>query len=87
MQQIRNNIIKIDKEIISLLGKRMKLALKIGGFKKKNGLPIQDKDREAKLIDIYKKSAVKSGLDETFIDKLFRNIFRESRKIQRNKKI
>ncbi|MBN2086787.1 chorismate mutase [Candidatus Peregrinibacteria bacterium] len=84
MQKVRNEINKIDKEIISLLSKRMKLAIKIGKMKKAEGLPIRVRKREGEIMDMYLKKAKKLGLNTSFIKKLFSRIFRESRRIQRS---
>ena len=98
MQQIRKQIDGIDKELIKLLSKRMKLAIKLGKFKKKEGLPILDKKREEEMLKKLaasplrhgaqawrEKQAKKQGLDIKFINKLYKEIFKESRRMQRGK--
>jgi len=82
MDKIRNEINKIDVQIIGLLGKRMKLAKKIGKLKKKAGLPVWDKMRERKLRKTYQTKAKTAGLSRDFIDGFFDVTFSESRRIQ-----
>ena len=84
MKEIRKQIDGIDKEIIKLLSKRMKLAIKLGKFKKKEGLPILDKKREQEMLKKLEKQAKKVGLDPKSIGKLYKEIFRESRRAQEN---
>ena len=83
MEKIRKEINKIDAQIISLMGKRMKLAKKIGKLKKKAGLPIWDKAREEKLRKIYTAKGKRDGLSEDFVSQLFDVIFSESQRIQK----
>lgn len=83
MKEIRKQIDTIDKNIIKLLGKRLKLAVKISKFKEKKGLPILDKKREAEMIEEFEKIAKKERVDPKFIKKLWEDIFKESRKIQK----
>jgi chorismate mutase len=84
MDEIRKKINEIDIQIISLMGKRMKLAKKIGKLKKKAGLPIWDKKREDKLRKIYSAKGKKDGLTGGFINQLFDVIFKESQRIQKD---
>jgi chorismate mutase len=86
MQQIRNQIDGIDKKVIGLLGKRMKLAAELGRLKKKEGLPVLDKKREAEMLAKIEKAAKKQGLNPLFAKKLYNEILKESRKIQSNEK-
>lgn len=82
MKQIRQQIDGIDKEIIKLLSKRMKLAVKLGKFKKKEGLPVLDKKREEEMLKKLQKQAKKLGLDPKSVSKLYKEILKESRRVQ-----
>jgi len=87
MDKIRNKIQKTDQKIIRLVGKRMKLAKKIGILKKEAGIQIWDKAREKELREMYRTEATKDGLSGDFTDKLFDVIFDESRRIQESSHI
>lgn len=76
----RKKIDKIDKEIISLLRKRLNYARKIGVYKKKYGIKIIDRKREKEVLQDRVK---KSGLSKDFIRKLFSLIIKESREVQK----
>ena len=84
MQQTRKQIDSIDKELIKLLSKRMKLAIKLGKFKKKEDLPVLDKKREEKMLKKLEKQAKKQGLNTKSINKLYKEIFKESRRAQKS---
>ncbi len=82
MDDLRKEIEGIDKQLIELLGKRMKLSEKIGNSKKEFGLPIQDKEREKEVKKELKSIAKENNLSEAFVDGLYDHIFDESRRIQ-----
>ena len=47
----RNEINRIDKEIVDYLNERAKIVLEIKRLKKKNNLPLYDAKREEELLD------------------------------------
>ena len=50
LKELRKEIDRIDKQIISLIDERMKISLKVGETKKKNNIPIFDPEREKEVI-------------------------------------
>lgn len=51
LDDYRNNIDKIDKEITKLFEERMNIVLKVGEYKKKNNIPVLNKSREKAVIE------------------------------------
>ena len=51
LDDYRKNIDELDKKITELFEKRMDIVLKVGEYKKKNGVPIFDKNRENEVIE------------------------------------
>ena len=51
LKEIRKEIDSIDKEMASLFEKRMELVEDVAAYKKENGLPLTDKNREAEVIE------------------------------------
>lgn len=47
----RDDIDAIDQELTTLFEKRLETVLKVGDYKKKQGLPILDASREAAVIE------------------------------------
>jgi len=86
MKQIRNKIDAIDKKLIALLAERMGFVVELGKIKKRDGLPVRDKKREAEMLTEIEKTAKKHGLNPLFAKKLYIEILKESRKIQSNEK-
>jgi chorismate mutase len=76
---IRENIDKIDQQILKLLSDRMQQAVMVRKFKEK----IEDKEREQK---VFKKVASACSqyplLDPLFTEKLYKIIIEESKHIQ-----
>ena len=51
LDNYRVEIDDIDRELVSLIDKRMRVAEKIGSYKKENNLPVLDLTRERKKLD------------------------------------
>lgn len=83
--ELREEIDRIDREIIGLLCRRFEIAEDIARLKRETGIDIEDNAREG---DIIKNCKEKSGgeLDEVFVEKLMRLIISESKKIQEKTK-
>lgn len=78
LEAIREQIDQIDDELIHLLSQRMKLADKIGEFKKENNITILQRERWNKILSKAMKEGTVLGLSEDFIKKYFDAIHLES---------
>jgi len=77
----RREIDDIDVELLRLLNMRARLALKVGALKQAANIPFCDPDRERNVLQRLQE--INSGpLDERAVDKVFRRIIRESRRVQ-----
>jgi chorismate mutase len=77
----RKEIDEIDVELLRLLNIRARLALKVGALKQAAHLPFCDPERERSVLERLRE--MNSGpLDERAVDKVFRRIIRESRRVQ-----
>jgi chorismate mutase len=77
----RKEIDDIDAELLRLLNMRARLALKVGALKHAANLPFCDPDRER--IVLRRLQDMNCGpLDQRAVDKVFRRIIRESRRVQ-----
>jgi len=77
----RKEIDDIDAELLRLLNMRARLALKVGALKHAANLPFCDPDRER--IVLRRLQNMNCGpLDQRAVDKVFRRIIRESRRVQ-----
>jgi chorismate mutase-like protein len=79
----REKIDAVDKSLLKGIAKRMRVSSQIGSFKKKKGLALRDSKREAQLISDRSALARRLGLNPAFTERLFREILRESLRVQK----
>ena len=79
LEEIRRNIDLIDFMILRLLNKRAELALLTGRVKKE----IEDKKREREVIERVKKNSTRFLLRPEFIERLYFEMIKESKRLQR----
>lgn len=77
--EIRNEIDKIDSELIALLEKRMDCAKAVAQYKIEHNIPILDKERQKVILDSVEKKSEKYGSSIKF---LFEDIMQISRMSQ-----
>ncbi len=78
LEKLRKEINLIDDQILSILATRMKVARKIGEYKKNNNITILQSNRWKELNEKYKQKAITHKLSEQFIIKLLKTIHDES---------
>jgi chorismate mutase len=82
LESLRNDIDRIDENIIDLLAKRQKISQKIWNYKRENKLPIVDMDQFANVLKMRIVSAQRKWLHETYVKQLWTIIHDESVKVQ-----
>lgn len=81
MKNLRNEIDKLDSEIVQLLEKRFDVVKKIAKFKIKNNIPVYDPERETQVLEKSLNSLEnKEYFDE--IEKIFKQIMASSKTYQ-----
>lgn len=81
LEQYRNEIDKIDAELVKLFEKRMDVAKKVGMYKKERGLKIFCPEREKSVIE--KRTEQTSNYDyKKYMSKFFEDIMSISRSLQ-----
>ncbi len=83
LERFRKKVDEIDDEIISLLGNRQSMVELIGKIKKRSGVKILSADREKQILKRILSKGEKKKIDLDFIDRIYRVIFKNSRKVQR----
>ena len=86
LKKTRKGIDEIDTVILSLIGKRLKLAADIARIKKSLGLPICQPLREKEVLSRAARIAKSKGIDEKFTVSIFRAIISHTRKKEKNGK-
>jgi len=82
LQNLRNKIQELDVLMLRLLGQRFELVRQIKAVKSQAQIKIEDKDREAELLEHYRSLATEQGLDPKLVEELFTRIFEASKKEQ-----
>ena len=62
LQELREEINGIDREIVDLYRRRLETAEAIGAWKRENGVPVYDPGRERELLDRVAEMAGESSL-------------------------
>ena len=82
IDDIREEIDRLDGELLRIFNERASLALKIGEIKKGLSLPVYDPAREKRIFT--RMSAQNAGpLDDQAIVRLFERVVDESRRLER----
>ena len=77
----RKEIDDIDAQLLRLLNARARLALKVGALKQAADLPCCDPERERNVLQ--RLQDINDGpLDKRAVNKVFRRIIHESRRVQ-----
>lgn len=81
MKNLRNEIDKLDSEIVQLLEKRFDVVKEIAKFKIKNNIPVYDPERETQVLEKSLNNLEnKEYFDE--IEKIFKQIMASSKTYQ-----
>jgi chorismate mutase/prephenate dehydratase len=82
LAKCRRQIEGIDRELITLLSKRVGVSKEIGAMKKVAGLPTLDPAREAEVIRRAAELAREAGLNDEKVRDIFWHIIGLSRGVQ-----
>lgn len=78
LEKFRQQINHLDDELMQILGQRMKIAEKIGEFKKNNNITILQTNRWNEILERATSKGDKLGLSKEFITKYFDAVHMES---------
>jgi chorismate mutase len=78
LEKLRSQINHLDDELMQILGQRMKVAEKIGEYKKNNNITILQTNRWNEIIQRAFNKGEKLGLSKEFITKYFDAVHMES---------
>lgn len=86
IEKLRNQIDRIDGNIIKNISRRNKLSKRIGELKAKLGLQVFDSKREEKLMRYYDMLCAEYQVSPRFVKRLFKIIINNSRGLQHSNK-
>jgi 3-deoxy-7-phosphoheptulonate synthase len=79
---LRDEIDRIDRELIKLIGRRLDSSVEIAKIKAVKGIPMRSPDREEELIDEARDDARRLGFDPEYAAELMRVVLEHSRRAQ-----
>ncbi len=78
LTELREQINQVDDELLTLIGQRMKLADKIGIYKRENNITILQTNRWNEILERAFKKGEQLGLSKEFITRYFDAVHLES---------
>ncbi|PMN52459.1 bifunctional chorismate mutase/prephenate dehydrogenase [Vibrio lentus] len=78
LNELRDQIDAVDKQMLDLLAQRLALVEKVGEVKSEHGLPIYVPEREAAMLASRRQEAEKIGVPPQLIEDILRRTMRES---------
>lgn len=78
LEDLRHQIDKYDDELLNIIEERMKVAEKIGMYKKKNNITILQPDRWNEILEKVLEKGKKFDLSDEFLANIFKAIHQES---------
>ena len=74
IDQLRDEINRLNEEILEKIRERVEVALSIGEVKKRHGMPVVNSAREEVVLNHVKVLAADRGLDPEAVRRVFREI-------------
>lgn len=78
LTSLRDQIDEVDKALLALLAKRLKLVEQVGEVKSQHGLPVYVPEREASMLASRRQEAQALGIPPDLIEDVLRRVMRES---------
>lgn len=78
LDELREEIDKLDTSVLEVLKRRMEISEAIGKYKKENDITILQTRRYDEIMNNRKEKGAKMGLSDEFLTKLFESIHEES---------
>ena len=72
LDELRDEIRSIDREIVELIAQRTYVAESIAGVKRDEGIPTTDESQEQAVMDRAGENAKRFGVDDNLVKAIFR---------------
>lgn len=83
LNEIRENLDRIDNGIIELLAQRMALIPKVIEYKQKHNIPRYQPEREKELIERLRNIAKENNLNPNLAEEFIRVVLKHSHNLQK----
>ena len=78
LTMLRQQIDRIDNELVDMLGKRMRICREVGQYKKEHGMKVVQGSRYSDMMKSREKLAEEMGMSDEFIRRVYAAIHEES---------
>jgi chorismate mutase/prephenate dehydrogenase len=85
LDELRKEIDRINSRLLSIIADRQKVSVAIGALKAAHGLALYSEQREAELLETFRRDATRMDLDPDYVEELMRVVLEHSRAAQRRK--
>jgi chorismate mutase-like protein len=83
LDDLRNDIDRVDEVLVRLLNERARVACEIGRLKKEQGVEVYQPEREKEVLAHVRSIAAEGPLGADVIARLFERIIDEARRLER----
>jgi chorismate mutase-like protein len=83
LDDLRDDIDRVDEVLVRLLNERARVACEIGLLKKAQGMEVYQPERERQVLEHVRNIAVEGPLGPDAIARLFERIIDEARRLER----
>ncbi|MGI9665829.1 MAG: chorismate mutase [Acidimicrobiia bacterium] len=83
IEGLRQDIDAVNAQILRLLSERQDLSVAIAAIKASGDIPLYSHEREAQLLEQFRKDAESYDLDPDYVEELMNVVLRHSRAAQR----
>ena len=83
LHSLRLEIDEIDRQLLALLARRMRLVLQVGDYKREHEIPVYDPERERAILDRLAQIAP-SPLTAESVKRVFERLIDESRYLEQH---
>ncbi len=78
LAELRSLIDEVDRDLVNLLARRLKLVTTVGDVKSARGLPIYVPERQTSMLSVLHLLATENGLSADLVEDVMRRVMRES---------
>ncbi|HMJ87664.1 MAG TPA: chorismate mutase [Vicinamibacterales bacterium] len=83
LDDLRDDIDRVDEVLVRLLNERARVACEIGRIKKEQGIEVYQPEREKQVLEHVRSIASEGPLGAEAIARLFERIIDEARRLER----
>jgi chorismate mutase len=83
LEDLRNDIDRVDEVLVRLLNERARCVCEIGRMKRDLGMAVYQPDREKQVLENVRRVATEGPLGPAAIARLFERIIDEARRLER----